>query len=271
MPTNPPSKRRIHVSVRSRKTSKATGARRCLQGRWRAGKKLGSGSWGAAFVVTRIPGSDAPKLGERGAVLKVTRLRLDPEDRAMARYGAERDAFFLEMLNDTGMVPRFYDAWVCDGSAYMVLERWPMDLGTYMHRTKGVVPEWVLMQMHGIALMLGEAGIVHGDAKPDNWLIDPAAYEVVINDFGYATDYREWRLDAPKHWGWLYAHHRCRFTKDPELVKYFTLFDTELGLIEFGARHENGAPFTGWKTIDPKMRRRLNALCRLPSRLARIG
>ena len=117
----------------------------------------------------------------------------------------ERELYFLNYLKNvripeqkTHIVPLLYDAWRCpsveyegEGTQYIVMDRWQGDLQS---RFKGkdetlYCNEDELLQMFQIARAIGEAGVVHGDLKPDQYLYrsrGPTSVDIALTDFAFA-------------------------------------------------------------------------------------
>lgn len=234
----------------------------CTKTLWKVGPRFAKGSWGDVYEVTTSGAIKEPGTTGKFCVKIVD--MMGPK----AAYGrkaqqamtnTDREVFFLIELRSHGIVPFLYDSWFCatNMSLYVVMERLPETVWDYVRTSNGVMPQWVWQKIRHVAITVGQMGILHGDAKLDNWLIDERKRRVVLTDWGYATDFREWRLDAPKMLGWLRTNIGCEFTDDPELVLYHTLFDIERSIRYKRVTVEGGMI----SPIPPGVYRRLRQLC----------
>lgn len=122
--------------------------------------------------------------------------------------GALRDAFFLNYLKDktlkdgSPIVPHMYDHWLCkfpDDTGkikqhfFMVVDRWDSDMQALavkqqknLNALYKVYTKDQLVQMFGLAFVLGKLNVVHSDLKPDQYLQRNNGKNIVVTDFGFS-------------------------------------------------------------------------------------
>jgi serine/threonine protein kinase len=157
-------------------------------------RTIGKGSSGDVLGVCKDSNCDL--------VLKVSRLNKQQD------YDIyERDVFFSKMLSGSGISPKYVEAWVCAGRGYMVSERWDGDILSYIKHNQWEMPSWMYEAIINVINKLTDMGICHGDLKFDNMLYSEQRKAVVINDFGYSFDYKNYF--PLKTTGWLGFRSGC--------------------------------------------------------------
>lgn len=208
---------------------------------------------------------------------------------------------FLEnwYLHGRRIAPMMEDAWECplpikgakrgskENYGFLVMDRWDADLEkmaknraadlklqtefTFFDADEGkestyeiqyYTPEEVVT-MFQLAIVLGKAGVIHGDLKPDQYLERKMGAEICVSDFGLSggprTKYQAtmgWSRDLiDRKWGCGEA-----FTlfvgKEAESIDfpvYFNVLQLEMYLVFYEARilHKNtSSAFAGLKNFD---------------------
>ncbi len=145
---------------------------------YRIGSSLGVGRQGEVFRAVQ------PVVGREVAIKVITPdVADDPE--FVRRFDAE--AHRVSKLEHAHVVP-LYDYWREPNAAYMVMRLLPMSLGRRLDAGPLTIDEGVRMvRQLGSALDAAHrAGLVHGDLRPSNVLIDDDG-EFFISDLGLAA------------------------------------------------------------------------------------
>lgn len=163
---------------------------------YRLGSLLGQGSHGAVYR------SVQPGLG-RDVAVKVVRPELADDAAFVARF--EREAQLVSRLEHPHVVP-LYDYWREPGGAFLVFRL--VDGGSLANALAG--ERWELDRVAVLAREIGGAlaaaharGVVHGDIKPSNVLLDSDGH-AYLGDFGLARGvaFRE-QADLPGAPAWF--------------------------------------------------------------------
>ena len=156
---------------------------------YRVGAAVGEGAHGVVYRAVQ------PGVG-REVAIKTIRSQLADDPDFIRRFDAE--AQLVANLEHPHIVP-IYDYWREPGGAYIVMRLLADNLGARLAIGPMEVPAVV-----AIARQLGSAlaaahrsGVVHGDIKPSNVLIDES--DVYLSDFGVATLVESRARDAPVH------------------------------------------------------------------------
>ncbi|MCH8984944.1 MAG: protein kinase, partial [Acidobacteria bacterium] len=154
-----------------------TPAGRALRG-YRLGKTLGEGSHGVVYQGIQ------PSTG-RNVALKAIRSELVDDPAFIRRFDAE--AQVVSNLEHPHIVP-LYDYWREPGGAYMVMRLLEGDLSERLDRGPMSLDEVGRMarQLGSALTTAHRSGVVHGDIKPSNILVDGDG-NVYLADFGLAT------------------------------------------------------------------------------------
>lgn len=156
-------------------------------------KKIGEGGFGTVYKVMH-------KRDPRPLVFKIQIYNSQFKD------SIEDENKIQEYLNQHGIGPTIYDAWVCkrDKVAITVMERWEMDLyELFMHDfvpRKQPLPAYILDEVMVQVFKLHKLGFIHGDIKPLNILVrknpnDNTEHPIqsTLSDFGYLNTIEEYK------------------------------------------------------------------------------
>ena len=141
---------------------------------WDRKELLGEGQYGKAFKVCK--GDD-----DCNYVLKIQKLDED---------------FYIEIqalteLKDTGVVPKYYSAWTCDGYGYFVIEKLdkcPEEKFNYNNKDSAKELDDVLEKIY-------KKGWLHVDVHPGNIMCKNGKF--IMIDFGWAV--KKGQENYPKH------------------------------------------------------------------------
>jgi serine/threonine protein kinase len=141
---------------------------------WDMKELLGEGQYGKAFKVCK--GVD-----DCNYVLKMQKLDED---------------FYIEIqalteLKDTGVVPKYYSAWTCDGYGYFVIEKLdkcPKEKFNYYNKDSAKELDDVLEKIY-------KKGWLHVDVHPGNIMCKNGKF--IMIDFGWAV--KKGQKSYPKH------------------------------------------------------------------------
>jgi len=151
-----------------------------------------------------------------------------------------REVYFNQLLNNSGLVPQFYGAWTCDNKGYVISELFDCNMEQYgsdlakslvskfpqlvTTRTLVFYPDQI-NRMLTICQKLSDLNIIHGDLKPDNFLYKDS--QIVVTDFGLAGDYKNYLPIL----GWHYKFE-CNIPPNVKrIINYYNLWNLELYLI----------------------------------------
>lgn len=190
----------------------------------------------------------------------------------LAAYDTEktqvtREIFFLSELRNEFYTPKLLDYWFCPAlDTYYIVEDAPgMSLVDYVNaqKTTPKLPVGILEQMRNVAMSIGQMGIVHNNARVENWFIDPHTLTVTLLDWGEAIEYREHLARDVRDRSRQVRPPGHNFTAigDPEFALYATLVQLEVSLQrQSGWVTLPGHPWTGFDGIPPRVRSHFSVL-----------
>src|SRR5947209_11045652 len=164
--------------------SKAAEQARLIAGRYRLGKRLGSGGMGVVWAAR-------DELLARPVAVKEVRLpaAVDPDERAILRERTLREARTAARLDHPCAV-RVFDVCEEDEQAFIVMELIVGRTLSEVIRDTGPITPARAAEIGGCVLdalvCAHEAGIVHRDVKPGNVIVRPDG-RVTLTDFGIAS------------------------------------------------------------------------------------
>ena len=144
---------------------------------YRVGAGLGRGAHGVVYRAVQ------PGVG-REVAIKTIRAQLADDPEFIRRFDAE--AQLVANLEHPHVVP-IYDYWREPGGAYIVMRLLSDNLGSRLAAGPMAVPAVAATarELGGALAAAHRAGVVHGDIKPSNVLVDESS--TYLADFGVAT------------------------------------------------------------------------------------
>ncbi len=144
---------------------------------YRVGAALGEGAHGVVYRAVQ------PGVG-REVAIKTIRAQLADDPDFVRRFDAE--AQLVADLEHPHIVP-IYDYWREPGGAYIVMRLLADNLGTRLADgpMEVLAATTIARQLGGALATAHRAGVVHGDIKPSNVLVDDSS--AYLADFGVAT------------------------------------------------------------------------------------
>jgi serine/threonine protein kinase len=150
---------------------------------------------------------------------------------------ANRDLFFLQELQKIkNLTPKLYHHWKCLDQLFLAMDVFDgdcLELGVSQFQrfftTSGHALLYTIKQFRDLYRLvsdLTDAGVIHGDLKPNNFL-HRKGNKIVITDFGTSGDYKTFKPNQ----GWS-QNLSCPIDDVPEkFLKYFNIWQFETSLL----------------------------------------
>lgn len=236
---------------------------------WTAHETLGAGRFGGVVAVCKE--DDCNWVMKISALDSLVNDEYEIKEREDA---ADRETYFYSLLKNRDWVVKMHTAWNCvdsDGKRYkfLVLEKFDGNIDETIEEESGkeILKQELLDKMVEITKKLSEAGVVHGDLKPDAFLFkEPeegatsiADYKIALSDFGLSGDFKNY---YPKM-GWMRsAEYQCQ--NPTEFNPYINLWQLEESLLRIGVWIEGNDglyKFTGFQELPDSQRQALRKTC----------
>lgn len=133
-----------------------------------------------------------------------------------------KEVAVMMLLNHSNISPHLYEAFHCDGHSFLILQRFdttPEKQAELLYQelkatidaanttgtefAEAVYKEAILIKMFEIAKELGARfKIIHGDLKPDQYLMNLLILHMVLSDYGHAGTIDR-KIPATRGWSYL--------------------------------------------------------------------